>query len=94
VLLQEAQPRADRSTKTGAVESNHAKHESVLQGGSVPDRGLAYASVIQKWIARRIKDEPLYINGHGETSHDFRYVANGVQTNLLAATRQNPEAIR
>ncbi len=46
----------------------------------------AYAAVIPKWIASLIKGEPVYINGDGETSRDFCFVANAVQANLLAAT--------
>jgi UDP-N-acetylglucosamine 4-epimerase len=52
-----------------------------------------YAAVIPKWIAAMIKGEPVYINGTGETSRDFCYVANVVQANLLAATVVNPDAI-
>ena len=47
-----------------------------------------YAAVIPKWIAAMIKREPIHINGDGETSRDFCYVANVVQANLLAATAQ------
>ena len=36
---------------------------------------------------------PVFINGDGETSRDFCYVANAVQANLLAATTQNAEAV-
>ena len=46
----------------------------------------AYAAVIPKWIASLIRDEALYINGDGETSRDFCFIANVVQANLLAAT--------
>jgi UDP-N-acetylglucosamine/UDP-N-acetylgalactosamine 4-epimerase len=53
----------------------------------------AYAAVIPKWIASLIKGEPVYINGDGETSRDFCYIANVVQANLLAATVQTPEAV-
>lgn len=45
----------------------------------------AYAAVIPKWIASMIKGEPVFINGDGETSRDFCFVANVVQINLLAA---------
>jgi UDP-N-acetylglucosamine 4-epimerase len=45
----------------------------------------AYAAVIPKWVASMIRKEPVYINGSGETSRDFCYVANAVQANLLAA---------
>jgi UDP-N-acetylglucosamine 4-epimerase len=52
----------------------------------------AYAAVIPKWTASLIKGEPVYINGDGETSRDFCYVANAVQANLLAATTSDPQA--
>ncbi|MCB1078346.1 MAG: SDR family oxidoreductase [Verrucomicrobiae bacterium] len=45
-----------------------------------------YAAVIPVWTAAMLKGEPVYINGDGETSRDFTYVANVVQANLLAAT--------
>jgi UDP-N-acetylglucosamine 4-epimerase len=53
----------------------------------------AYAAVIPKWIASMIKDEPVYINGTGETSRDFCYIDNAVQANLLAATTENSDAV-
>jgi UDP-N-acetylglucosamine 4-epimerase len=52
----------------------------------------AYAAVIPKWIAAMLKNEPIYINGDGETSRDFCYIDNVVQANLLAATTQNKNA--
>jgi UDP-N-acetylglucosamine 4-epimerase len=53
----------------------------------------AYAAVIPKWIKAMIHNEPVYINGDGETSRDFCYIDNAIQANLLAATTQNPEAL-
>lgn len=52
----------------------------------------AYAAVIPKWVASMIKNETVYVNGDGETSRDFCYIANEVQANLLAATADNPDA--
>jgi UDP-N-acetylglucosamine 4-epimerase len=49
--------------------------------------------VIPKWIAAMIHNEPVYINGDGETSRDFCYVANAVQANLLAAMIPDPAAV-
>lgn len=49
----------------------------------------AYAAVIPRWIASLIEGQPVYINGDGDTSRDFCYIANVVQANLLAATTQN-----
>lgn len=52
----------------------------------------AYAAVIPKWTAAMIADEEIFINGDGETSRDFCFIANAVQANLLAATNSIVEA--
>ena len=52
----------------------------------------AYAAVVPKWTAAMIENQPVFINGDGETSRDFCYIANTVQANLLAATAQHPDA--
>jgi UDP-N-acetylglucosamine 4-epimerase len=52
----------------------------------------AYAAVIPKWTDALLAGEMVYINGDGETSRDFCYVANAVQANLLAATVESAEA--
>ena len=46
----------------------------------------AYAAVIPKWTAALLQGEAVHVNGDGETSRDFCFVANAVQANLLAAT--------
>jgi UDP-N-acetylglucosamine 4-epimerase len=53
----------------------------------------AYAAVIPLWIAALLRRQPVFINGDGETSRDFCFVANVVQANLLAATTANAEAL-
>jgi UDP-N-acetylglucosamine 4-epimerase len=53
----------------------------------------AYAAVIPRWIAAMIRGDEVRINGTGETSRDFCYVANVVQANLLAGTVERPEAL-
>ena len=53
----------------------------------------AYAAVIPKWIAAMLRDEPVFINGDGETSRDFCFVDNAVQANLLAALASNTDAV-
>ena len=60
--------------------------------GPRQDPNGAYAAVIPKWTASLLQGEPVFINGDGETSRDFCYVANAVQANLLAATTANPDA--
>ena len=61
--------------------------------GQRQDPDGAYAAVIPKWVASMIANEPLYINGDGETSRDFCYIDNAVQINILAATSRNPDAV-
>jgi UDP-N-acetylglucosamine/UDP-N-acetylgalactosamine 4-epimerase len=61
--------------------------------GARQDPNGPYAAVIPKWIASMIHDEPVFINGDGDTSRDFCYVANAVQANLLAATAPDPAAV-
>ncbi|MEW6119261.1 MAG: SDR family oxidoreductase [Pseudomonadota bacterium] len=60
--------------------------------GRRQDPNGAYAAVIPKWVASMIANEPVYINGDGETSRDFCYIDNVIQANLLAATATHPEA--
>ena len=52
-----------------------------------------YAAVIPRWIAAMIENRPLHINGDGETSRDFCYVANAVQANLVAALCPSNDAV-
>ncbi len=54
--------------------------------GPRQDPNGAYAAVIPKWTASMIKGEEVFINGDGETSRDFCFIANVVQMNILAAT--------
>ena len=61
--------------------------------GKRQDPNGAYAAVIPKWIASVLNNEAVYINGDGETSRDFCYIDNAVQSNILAAMTENNEAI-
>jgi len=61
--------------------------------GPRQDPDGAYAAVIPKWFGALLRDETIHINGDGETSRDFCFIANTVQANLLAATTQNADAI-
>lgn len=60
--------------------------------GKRQDPNGAYAAVIPKWTAAMIQDEPVFINGDGETSRDFCFIENTVQANLLAATIDRSDA--
>ena len=53
--------------------------------GRRQDPSGAYAAVIPKWAEAMITNQPVYINGDGETSRDFCYIDNTVQINILAA---------
>ncbi len=61
--------------------------------GQKQDPDGAYAAVIPKWVKQLIKHQSPIINGDGEYSRDFTYIANVVQANLLAATVDNPAAL-
>jgi UDP-N-acetylglucosamine 4-epimerase len=53
--------------------------------GRRQDPDGAYAAVIPQWVAAMIRGDDVFINGDGETTRDFCFVANAVQANLLAA---------
>jgi UDP-N-acetylglucosamine 4-epimerase len=61
--------------------------------GPRQDPNGAYAAVIPKWAAAMLQGEPVLINGDGETSRDFCFVANAVQANLLAAMTTDEAAV-
>lgn len=52
-----------------------------------------YAAVIPCWIQALLKNEPVYINGDGETTRDFCYIANAIQANILAAVTNDSRAV-
>jgi UDP-N-acetylglucosamine/UDP-N-acetylgalactosamine 4-epimerase len=82
---------ADVFAKTYGFQTIGLRYFNVF--GPRQDPNGAYAAVIPKWIASLIQGEPVYINGDGETSRDFCYVANVMQANVLAATTQSSEAV-
>ena len=82
---------ADVFAKTYGLQSMGLRYFNVF--GPRQDPNGAYAAVIPKWISSMIKGEPIYVNGDGETSRDFCFIANVVQINLLAATTVKSEAV-
>jgi UDP-N-acetylglucosamine 4-epimerase len=74
---------ADVFGRTYGMQSIGLRYFNVF--GPRQDPHGAYAAVIPQWVAALIRNEPLRINGDGETSRDFCYVDNVVQANLLAA---------
>lgn len=81
---------ADVFAKTYGFNTIGLRYFNVF--GKRQDPNGAYAAVIPKWTAAMIQDEPVFINGDGETSRDFCFIENTVQANLLAATIDRPDA--
>ncbi len=69
--------------RTYGTESIGLRYFNVF--GPRQDPNGAYAAVVPQWIAALVRNQPLRINGDGETSRDFCYIDNVVQANLLAA---------
>ena len=82
---------ADVFARCYGVESIGLRYFNVFGPRQDPDG--AYAAVIPRWIAAMIKNQPTRINGDGETSRDFCYIANVVQANLLAASTASSDAV-
>jgi UDP-N-acetylglucosamine/UDP-N-acetylgalactosamine 4-epimerase len=82
---------ADVFSRTYDIKTMGLRYFNVF--GPRQDPNGAYAAVIPKWISSMIANEPVYINGDGETSRDFCFVDNVVQANVLAATSENPDAL-
>jgi UDP-N-acetylglucosamine 4-epimerase len=61
--------------------------------GPRQDPNGPYAAVIPLWAARMLRGEVCTINGDGQTSRDFCYVANAVQANLRAALVEGDAAL-
>lgn len=61
--------------------------------GKRQDPNGAYAAVIPKWLSAMLANQPVQINGDGETSRDFCFVENAVQANVLAATTIRSDAL-
>jgi UDP-N-acetylglucosamine 4-epimerase len=82
---------AEVFARTYGFQSIGLRYFNVFGPHQNPDG--AYAAVIPKWISAMLKSEPLFINGDGETSRDFCFVANVIQANLLAATVEQSQAL-
>uniref|UniRef100_A0A486XV85 UDP-glucose 4-epimerase n=1 Tax=Rheinheimera sp. BAL341 TaxID=1708203 RepID=A0A486XV85_9GAMM len=74
---------ADVFSRTYGFHSVGLRYFNVFGPRQDPDG--AYAAVIPKWTAAMIAGKDVVINGDGETSRDFCFVANAVQANLRAA---------
>src|SRR5262245_8542163 len=61
--------------------------------GSRQDPEGPYAAVIPRWARSMLAGVRCTINGDGESSRDFTYVANAVQVNLRAALVTSAQAL-
>jgi UDP-N-acetylglucosamine 4-epimerase len=75
---------ADVFARTYGFQSIGLRYFNVF--GPRQDPNGAYAAVIPKWVNSLVANEPIHINGDGETSRDFCYIENAIQANLMAAT--------
>ena len=81
---------ADVFARTYGLSSIGLRYFNVF--GPRQDPNGAYAAVIPKWAAAMLGGETVYINGDGQTSRDFCFVANAVQANILAAVSTDAAA--
>ena len=82
---------ADVFARSYGLQSIGLRYFNVF--GPRQDPNGAYAAVIPKWAAAILAGETVFINGDGQTSRDFCYVANAVQANLLAGTVEGGAAV-
>jgi UDP-N-acetylglucosamine 4-epimerase len=82
---------ADVFGRCFGVETIGLRYFNVFGPRQDPDG--VYAAVIPKWYRALLHKEPVFINGDGETSRDFCFIANVVQANLLAATTTSDAAV-
>jgi UDP-N-acetylglucosamine 4-epimerase len=82
---------ADVFARCYGVQSIGLRYFNVF--GTRQDPEGAYAAVIPRWIRAIARGESVTINGDGETSRDFCFVANAVQANLRAALTADAAAL-
>lgn len=61
--------------------------------GARQDPEGPYAAVIPLWIKAMLNNEPCFINGDGDISRDFCFIANVVQANLRAGLVEREDAV-
>ncbi|MGM8061430.1 SDR family oxidoreductase [Vogesella indigofera] len=82
---------AEVFARTYGLQSVGLRYFNVFGPRQDPDG--AYAAVIPKWFGSLLRNQPVYINGDGETSRDFCFIDNVVQMNILAATADDNDAV-
>jgi UDP-N-acetylglucosamine 4-epimerase len=82
---------ADIFSKTYGIETIGLRYFNVF--GRKQDPNGAYAAVIPKFVGQLMNHETITINGDGNYSRDFTYIANVIQMNELAMTTANLAAV-
>jgi UDP-N-acetylglucosamine 4-epimerase len=82
---------ADMFARCYQTESIGLRYFNIF--GPRQDPNGAYAAVIPQWFSAMINNEQLNINGDGDSSRDFCFIANAVQANILAGLCTDPEAV-
>jgi UDP-N-acetylglucosamine/UDP-N-acetylgalactosamine 4-epimerase len=82
---------ADVFARSYGLETVGLRYFNVF--GPRQDPQGAYAAVIPRWFGQLLNGSACQINGNGQTSRDFCYIANTVQANVLAATTTNVDAV-
>ena len=71
---------ADAFSRSYGIQCVGLRYFNVFGPRQDPDG--AYAAVIPKWTASLLRGDDVWINGDGQTSRDFCFVANAVQANI------------
>ena len=61
--------------------------------GPGQDPASEYAAVVPRFVTAALAGEPPTVNGTGEVSRDFTFVANVISANLLAASPAAPSGV-
>ena len=82
---------ADVFSKAYGLELIGLRYFNVF--GPRQDPNGPYAAVMPRWFEALLAGGEVVINGDGETSRDFCFVANAVQANLLAGMTRDEAAV-
>ena len=82
---------ADVYSRCYGIETMGLRYFNIF--GPRQDPNGPYAAVIPLWAAQMLRGQPCGINGDGDTSRDFCFVANAVQANLRAALADDAAAL-
>ncbi len=78
-------------SKIYGLETTALRYFNVF--GPKQDPSSQYSAVIPKFIRAILNDEQPTIYGDGEQSRDFTYIANVVDANILAATKEHESGL-